>query len=174
MRKITFLLFAVALVMSCGQKGNDKKSEKATINYIEMDLSEYDIPVKLTVPEGAKVNESIIMTMFSGFGLLVYEVKKDNFILEVTCAPNDSITSPEERMELAKNEVASEDGFDSFVEEEDFGYIYKSIKESDTDYNFYYVFRSGNSLIEFSNGMRFSNFSLDEVKEHYKAAQTAH
>lgn len=174
MRISVVVLLGVIFLMSCGQKSNQKQTGTSKLAYAEINLSEYGIPVSVTVPEGPKVEESIAMSMFSGFGLVAYEIKKDNFVLEVTCMQSDSLNTPADRMKSEKEMITDDSEFDSFVEEGDKGFIYKKKSESGVDYNFFYVVKSGNSMVEFRNGMRFSNFSLDEVKEHYKAAQTAH
>ncbi len=169
-KNLIFLLFAVSMLMACGGNSNSNKSDVAME---KIDLSEYKIPLVIDAPEGAVVKESIAMTMFSGFGLLAYEIKKDNFIIEVSMLENDSTQLVATLVEREKENTKSNENFDSFVSEDVNGFIYKTVSDGNDDYNFYYAKPVGTHIVEFRNGFRLSYFTLDEVKLHYESAKKA-
>ncbi|MDF1548961.1 MAG: hypothetical protein P1P88_14140 [Bacteroidales bacterium] len=76
-------------------------------------------------------------------------------------------------MEIARLSATESEGFDGFVSEEEFGFIYKFKKENADDYGFYYLLIKDNQPIEFETGLNYSPYTLEQVKKIYQAAKTA-
>ncbi len=138
---------------------------------VETDLSSYDIPIKINVPEGAE---------FSTEGLFVergLDITKKKFMLSVEVyeeyadESGDIATIIQSNLEIDKGM----DGFDKIILEEAAGYIFSTVDDDgNKDYDFSYV-RIVNGLeIHFTSGISFfSNYTEDEIKIMYDAAKAA-
>ncbi len=195
MRILSFLvsLFLVVGMTSCGggddksDDATDKDRQKASMNEaksdeakesveagsITVDLTDMNVPLKMTVPEGVEVSDGMMMGEMNDVQNYNYELKKDGWIMDVTMIDESPYTDKKGYIEDYRSIVKSTDGFEEIVEEGDNGFIYKTSNEDGEDYNFYYVNFKDDRAIEFEAGLKFSNFTLDEVKSMYEAAKSA-
>ncbi len=138
---------------------------------VETDLSSYDIPIKINVPEGAE---------FSTEGLFVergVDITKKKFMLSVEVyeeyadESGDIATIIQDDLDFEKEM----EGFDKVILEEAAGYIYSTVDDDGKkDYNFLHVKIVNGLEIHFTSGISFfSNYTEDEIKIMYDAAKAA-
>ncbi|MFO7789235.1 MAG: hypothetical protein ACQES1_11465 [Bacteroidota bacterium] len=193
MKILSFLvsLFLVIGMTSCGggdgEDQNDTGDEQANVSEtkadetkdaedagsVTIDLTDMSVPLKIEVPDGVEVNEGMMMGEFDGVQTYNYELKKDDWVMDVTMMDEDPYTDKEGYIADYKDIVKSMEGFEEIVEEGENGFIYKVTNEDGEDYNFYYVVLKDDRAIEFEAGLKFTNFTLDEVKSMYEAAKSA-
>ncbi len=184
-------LFLVIGMTSCGGGGekdkDDTKDEQANVSESKsgktetseevgsttIDLTDMSVPLKVEVPEGVEVNEGMMMGEFDGVKTYNYELKKDGWVMDMTMMDESPYTDKAGYIADYKDIVKSMDGFKEIVEEGENGFIYKVTNEDGEDYNFYYVVFKDDRAIEFEAGLKFTNFTLDEVKSMYEAAKSA-
>lgn len=184
-------LFLVIGMTSCGGGGetdkDDTKDDQANVSETKsetaetteevgsmtIDLTDMSVPLKVDVPEGVEVNEGMMMGEFDGVKTYNYELKKDGWIMDLTMMDESPYTDKVGYMADYKDIVKSMDGFKEIIEEGENGFIYKVTNEDGEDYNFYYVVFKDDRAIEFEAGLKFTNFTLDEVKSMYEAAKSA-
>jgi hypothetical protein len=154
-------------------KSKAEKSETSEVGAVTIDLTDMSIPLKLEVPEGVEVNEGMMMGEFDGIQTYNYELKKDGWVMDMTMMDEAPYTDKAGYISDYKDIVKSMDGFKEIVEEGENGFIYKVTNEDGEDYNFYYVVFKDDRVIEFEAGLKFTNFTLDEVKSMYEAAKSA-
>ncbi len=176
MKKVNFLITAVIAIFalsSCGggstKDGNHESSEA---KMVEMSLSEKGIPVTFSAPEGVEITDGLLNGVFDGVVLINYEVKKDNFIMDVLMEDADLVDDLSTYLEYAKGTDIDSD-FVEFVKEEENGYIAKLESEDGDNYAFYYVLIKDNRAIEFTEGLNFSDYTLQEIETLYNAAKDA-
>ncbi len=176
--KFYFLLLAIAVFFSyCGSsssENNEDEDIQKTFgeNYTKYDLSEYEIPVIVAAPIGAKVSAGVGNGAFGGVKTINYEVVKDDFVLDVNHIVGAKY-SLEDLMTSEKLFAEELEGFAGFVVEEENGFIYKVNTEEGDDYGFYYVLFKDEQPVEFGVGFSYSSFTLEQVKKMYKAAKAA-
>ncbi|MCI5055848.1 MAG: hypothetical protein MRY83_07045 [Flavobacteriales bacterium] len=139
----------------------------------QVDLSSNGIPVKVDAPAGATISKGMLNGEFDGVKTYNYEVKKGQFILDVSMSDEDMWQDAEGYMNDAMDIADDEDGFE-LVSKESNGFIYKYSIDGDPDYNFYYLKIKNNRAIEFEAGLNMmAEFSLDDVKKMYSSAKGA-
>ncbi len=181
-------LFVVLFMASCGggEKTNDEKTtteentanvsdaaETAEIVMANIDLAEQMIPITLDVPEGAEVSEGMLNGDFGGIALINYQIAKDGWIIDVSMMDDTPYGTKEEYIQDAKDLAMETEGFVEIVEEDENGFIYKLENEDGDEYNLYYVIMKDDRAIEIEEGLKFTNFTLEEIQSMYKAAQSA-
>jgi hypothetical protein len=177
--KHLFILVAVsAIVFSCGnaaKKVEDKLNEAVeemenavddatTTDLVmtELDMTEKGIPVVMEVPEGTEVTEGIMHETEGEYQYYDYELTFDKYVINVTMDPAGMYETAEEMVESAKDLYLDEDS--ELVEEFDGGFIYKTDYDGDEDYSFYYMIVKDENAIEFTTGLTFEFYSLEDVK----------
>lgn len=190
MKQLSLLmtLFVVLFMASCGggETTNEEETtteentanvsdatETAEIVMANIDLAEQMIPITLDVPEGAEVNEGMLNGDFGGIDLINYEIVKDGWILDVSMMDDTPYGTKEEYIQDAKDFAMETEGFVEIVEEDENGFIYKLENEDGDEYNLYYVIMKDDRAIEIEEGLKFTNFTLEEIQSMYKAAQSA-
>ena len=179
----------VMLLVSCGGGESTKDDEKAKtednaanvseanesteIVMTNIDFTEQSIPITMDVPEGAEVTEGMLNGEFGGINLLNYEVSKDGWILDVSMMDDEPYGAKEDYIHDAKDFALETEGFVEIVEEDENGFIYKLENEDGDEYNLYYVIIKDNRAIEIEEGLKFTNYTLEEIQSMYKAAQSA-
>lgn len=148
-------------------------NESAEIVMSNIDFAEQSIPITMDVPEGAEVSEGMLNGEFGGVNLLNYEIAKDGWILDISMMDEASYGVKEDYIQDAKDFAMETQGFVEIVEEDESGFIYKLENEDGDEYNLYYVVMKDDRAIEIEEGLKFTNYSLEEIKSMYKAAQTA-
>lgn len=190
MKQLSLLmtLFVVLFMASCGggETTNEEETtteentanvsdatETAEIVMANIDLAEQMIPITLDVPEGAEVNEGMLNGDFGGIDLINYEIVKDGWILDISMMDDTPYGTKEEYIQDAKDFAMETEGFVEIVEEDENGFIYKLENEDGDEYNLYYVIMKDDRAIEIEEGLKFTNFTLEEIQSMYKAAQSA-
>jgi hypothetical protein len=170
------VLLIMIFVAGCNAGSNSKDDgDVKTLfgdNYTEYDLNEYDIPVIIAAPLGAKISPGVGNGAFGGVKTINYEVTKNDFVLDVNhivgakYSLEDLITSEK----LFAEEL---EGFAGFVVDEENGFIYKVKTDEGDDYGFYHVLFKDGQPVEFGVGFSYSSFTLEQVKLMYKVAKVA-
>lgn len=148
---------------------SSKEDEQKLVSY---DFNKVEIPVVIQAPAGAQIIEGVGNGKLGNVRTINYELVKNNFKLDVNYVTGASYYK-ENLMEVAKQSATESEGFDGFIHEEEFGFIYKFKKDKADDYNFYYLLIKDNQPIEFETGLSYSPFTLQQVKELFEAAKTA-
>lgn len=187
---ILFAMFLVIALTSCGdkdKKGDTTKTADGTENstnineatetdaaeMVIMDLSEKSVPITINVPTGAEISEGMMNGDFGGVNLVNYEISKDGWILDISMMDETPYQEISEYIQDAKDLATETEGFKEITEEVENGFIYKLTNEDGDEYNLYYVIFKNDRAIEIEEGLKFSNFSLEEIKSMFAAAQTA-
>ncbi len=151
---------------------NSTESEEAS-GPAEYDLSEKGIPVVVTAPAGAEITKGMLAGEIDGTMNYSWDIKKDNFGLEVSMWDTEDGYTIEEAVAEDKEINAEEEGFE-IVSEEANGYIYKYTIEGDEDYSFYYVKEKNGRLIEFTTALNLMDeYTLEDVQAMWAAAVAA-
>jgi hypothetical protein len=173
-----YFLLIVAAVFSCYGSGSSAGNDDGDVqiafgkDYTEYDLGEYEIPVIVAGPIGAKVSAGVGNGSFGGVKTINYEVVKEDFVLDVNHIVGAKY-SLEDLMTSEKLFAEELEGFAGFVVEEENGFIYKVNTEEGEDYGFYYVLFKNEQPVEFGVGFSYSSFTLKQVKKMYKVAKAA-
>ncbi len=175
--KFYILLLVVAVFSYCGSGSSDDNGDgdiQSTFgeDYTEYDLSEYEIPVLIAAPIGAKVAPGVGNGAFGGVKTINYEVVKDDFVLDVNHITGAKY-SLEDLMTSEKLFAEELEGFAGFVVEEENGFIYKVNTGEGEDFGFYYVIFKNEQPVEFGVGFSYSSFTLEQVKKMYEVAKAA-
>lgn len=186
------ILVSILLVMflvSCGggeSTDNEEKTktednaanvseanESAEIVMSNIDFAEQSIPITMDVPEGAEVTEGMLNGEFGGVNLLNYEVAKDGWILDISMMDEAPYGEKEDYIQDAKDFAMETEGFVEIVDEDESGFIYKLENEDGDEYNLYYVIIKDDRAIEIEEGLKFTNYTLEEITSMFEAAKTA-
>ncbi|MEA1874377.1 MAG: hypothetical protein U9N51_08125 [Bacteroidota bacterium] len=186
------ILVSILLVMflvSCGggeSTDNEEKTktednaanvseanESAEIVMSNTDFTEQSIPITMDVPEGAEITEGMLNGEFGGVNLLNYEVAKDGWILDISMMDEEPYREKEDYIQDAKDFALETEGFAEIVDEDESGFIYKLENEEGNEYNLYYVIIKDDRAIEIEEGLKFTNYTLEEITSMFEAAKTA-
>lgn len=154
-----FGLLVLTCLISC-------KSDTATNSALpDLDLMKYGMPIKVKAPTGAEVKSSDMGIMKD-----VTIKGENNFFLQVTSgiATTTNITDIKTQQ---LGEVKAAMFFDSVIEENDNGFIYKKkITEERENHDFRFIKVQGDQEYIFQTGLS-GQYSLDDVKRMYTAVQ---
>lgn len=179
--QIIFLFFLTIIFWSCGTSGNDKIADNEKNSSLKLEnvnalvdynLNVVEIPVIISAPKGAKIVEGLGNGQLGKVRTINYELVKGDFKLDVNYITGASYYK-ENLMEIARLSATESEGFDGFVSEEEYGFIYKFKKDKHNDYGFYYLLIKNNQPVEFETGLNYSPYTLEQVKKIYHAAKTA-
>lgn len=188
MKRIQFLFIVLTLLIFVGcststtttTTGIDSTSKAANVpapespKGQEVDLAQYGIPVKLTVPEGAKVEKGLLDDDIEGSRLVDVDIAANHFLLNVMLFDEETDETPAEAIRASKQAEAEDENFKGFLVEEPNGYIVKTSIDGQMDYIFHYILEKDGRHIEFSQGIMADNFSEAEIRALYDAAKAAH
>jgi hypothetical protein len=149
---------------------DESKDAELVLNTI--DLSEKMIPITMDVPKGAEVSEGMLNGDFGGVNLINYEITKDGWILDISMMDEEPYGTIEDYIADAKTFAEETEGFVEYVKETSNGFIYKLNNEDGEEYNLYYAIEKDNRMIEIEEGLKFTNYSLDEIESMFAAAQS--
>lgn len=138
-----------------------------------LDLSTYGIPITINAPEGATVAKGMGAGEMDGVKTLSFDVNKDKFMLAITM--DDAPIGPDESIANSvsfSKELKADDNI-KIIKEEKNGYIFSKVEDGETNYGFYYVIEKNQRIIEFEEGLNFSNWTLAEIQVLFDAAKTA-
>ncbi len=140
----------------------------------KINLSAQGIPIVFPGPETVEISEGFIHGEFDGYEFINYEIKKNKYLMNVLMEADEMTYDIELYLDLAKKTEKKEDNFINFIIEEKNGYIAK-LKSIDGNftYSFYCVMIKNNRVIEFTEGINFDNYSLEEIKILYDSARKA-
>jgi len=174
MKKISLLFFvtiAIFALSSCGGGSNDEG--KSELKMTQVSLAEKGIPVEFMAPEGAEIKEGLVNGNFDGVAYLNYEVTIDDFIMDVQMEDIDLENDMATYLKFAKEIETTGDDFVEFVKEEEDGYIAKLKSEDGDNYAFCHILIKDKRAIEFSEGLKLSNYTLAQIETLYNAAKAA-
>lgn len=137
-------------------------------------IENFGIPVTVSVPEGAEVKKGMMGGEVDGVKLYNVEIKKGNFMLDVSMLDEESEETLAESIESYKEIAAEDDDFSSFVAEEANGFIYEMVVDGEKSYGFDYILEKDDRHIEFTQGLSMEDFTMAEVKAMFAAAKSAH
>lgn len=176
MKKISYIIAVIAVfaLASCGGGTDDKgNSNDADAKMVEVNLAEKGIPTTFMAPEGFEIVDGLINGEIDGISYYNYEVKKGDFIMDVQMEDADLQDDMATLLEYAKEIDTSNPDFVEFVKEEENGYIAKMKSVDGTTYSFYYALIKDNRAIEFSEGLNFNDFTMEQIETLYNAAKAA-
>lgn len=166
MKKTLTLLgaaFAIVTLMSAG-----------TDAFKEVDLTEKGIPVTVSAPEGAIIEEGVTHGMeFDGVTTYAWEVNAEGFSLEVAMDDEEMWQTKEEYLSDSREFVESDETFDGYELEEENGFICRNNYDGDIDYDFYYIMVKDGKAIEFSAGLGLNEWSFATIRQLYYSAKAA-
>jgi hypothetical protein len=187
--KNLLILFAIsALILSCGNAAKkvedklneaveemdealDEAADELTMEMEEIDMNDMGMPIVLNAPKGTEISEGLMHSTEGEFQYYDYELTFDKYVINVTMDPEGMYQSIEEMVEGAKDIYLDEES--ELVEEFDCGFIYKNMYDEDEDYSFYYVKEKDDMAIEFTTGLTFDFYSLEDVERMLEVAKNA-
>ncbi|HRW21700.1 MAG TPA: hypothetical protein P5509_06990 [Bacteroidales bacterium] len=187
--KNLLILFAVsALILSCGNtakkvedklneaveemdKAIDEAADELSIEMEEVDMNDMGMPIVLEVPKGTEISEGLLHSTEGDFQYYDYKLTFDKYVINVTMDPEGIFESMEEMVEDAKEVYLDEEA--EVVEEFEGGFIYKNMYDDEEDYSFYYVKEKDGMAIEFTTGLTFDFYSLEDIKRLLDIAKNA-
>ncbi len=156
-------ILGISLLMfsACSEPLDASKIEKEKIS-----LKEFNTPVEVFVPKGAKASEAAEPEDMLGlFTIYTTKVEAENFAIEVICTTEEGMLASEVFKEKS-NEIKSSTGFSKVIEEVENGMLYESKEiNDDLNYNFIKVFSYDESYtIVVSKPKPDGNTTLEEAK----------
>ncbi len=140
----------------------------------EFDLSDKGIPVTVTAPSDAQIEEGLMHgEVMDGVETISWELNSGSFSLEVMMDDEEMWQTAAEYLGDSKDFVETDEDFGGYIEEDENGFICKYDYEEGVMYEFYYQLVKGDRIIEFSAGMSSDDSSLSEVRRMYQAAKSA-
>ena len=183
---ISLLVGIITISIGCGLKSENTSgsvSENNTTSVSEekaelvsVDISNYGIPLTIMIPEGAEVSKSLLGSMeIDGVTNFSVDVEKGKFLMNISMLDVDiEGETMEDMMEWQIESLSEEAGFE-IIQQDETGLIYKTEDEEiGLDYSFYHLIIKNDREISITTGVSLmENFTLEEVKEIYAAAQQA-
>ncbi|MFH2096254.1 MAG: hypothetical protein ABIJ16_11155 [Bacteroidota bacterium] len=176
MKKLVYIGI-MFLAVSCG--GNDKSgnnndaNESTGGNTSSLDMSEYNIPVSLNVPEEAAVSKAAGVQEMNGVACYNFDIKTDDFRMNVSMMDAEPVEPLDAAIASHKRMSSREKDF-SIISEETNGYVYKFSNSKGDNYNFVYILVKDAREIVFTAGpSRSKNWTLEQVNVMYAAAKSA-
>lgn len=140
----------------------------------EVNIENFGIPLTVSVPDGAEVKKGMMGGETDGVKLYNVEIKKGNFILDISMLDEEPDESLAETVASYKEIAAEDEDFSGFVTEEANGFIYEMTIDGDKSYGFDYILEKDNRQIEIAHGLSMEDFNMAEIKAMYAAAKSAH
>lgn len=139
-----------------------------------VDLLPKGIPISVDVPNGSTVRAGLMDGMeFDNGKTLNWEINKGQFSLDVSMQDTDVTQTKSEYIRYSMSVAKKDPSFVSFVESDINGFLVKLSFNGAIEYDFYHVVLKDNRAIEFSVGLGTSDYSLENIRKIYHAAQTA-
>lgn len=187
-KNLLFLLAVSAVIMSCGnaakkvedklneaveemEEALDEASDELSFEMEEIDMNDMGMPIVLEAPVGTEITEGLMHSTEGEFQYYDYELTFDKYVINVTMDPDGMYQSIEEMVESAKDIYLDDES--ELVEEFECGFIYKNMYDEDEDYSFYYVKEKDDMAIEFTTGLTFDFYTLDDVNKMLEVAKNA-
>jgi hypothetical protein len=139
----------------------------------EYDLSAFGIPLKVSGPDGATLKQGPINGDIDGVMFKSAEIKKDYFILDAIMVDEEPEGTIADELADARAAIEEDETFDSYVLEEEAGYIAKMVDEDEVGYDFTYIVEKDGRHISFTQGITLHAFTMAEIKAMYAAAKSA-
>ncbi len=142
---------------------------------VTVDLYSKGIPISVDAPNGATIRSGLMdgMEMENG-KTLNWEINKGEFSLDVSMQDADMTQTKTEYVRYSKSVAQKDKSFVRFVESDMNGFLVMLSFNGAIEYDFYHVVEKDKRAIEFSVGLGTSDYSLENIRKIYHAAQTAH
>jgi hypothetical protein len=167
----TILMALVAMVVLTSMTVFGGDPAPATKDY---NLSDFGIPVTVTAPEGAEVKKGMINGEIDGQTIYSADIIKGRFIMMVSMWDNEPEEGLEDAIASQKENSEENEGFKGYILEEENGYIFKTVEDGETDYDFIYILEKDDRHIQFSVAFTMKAFTEAEIQVLYAAAKAAH
>ncbi len=142
---------------------------------VTVDLYAKGIPISVEAPNGSTIRSGLMDGMDMGNGkTLNWEINKGEFSLDVSMQDEDIKQTKSEYVRYSKSVAQKDPSFVRFVESDLNGFLVKLSFNGAIEYDFYHVVEKDKRAIEFSVGLGTSDYSLENIRKIYHAAQTAH
>lgn len=154
---IILLLFAC---YSCGPSASSSSSS----NFPDMDLMKYGMPIKIKAPEGATAEGSDLGVMKD-----VTVKGEDNYFIQITSGMSTT-TDIKALVTQQKQDVSASEFFDSYIQEDEHGFIFKKKIGDRINHDFRYFKIQGDQEYLFQTGLM-GQFTEEEVQTMYGAVK---
>ncbi len=157
MRVLCFLVLSL-LLASC--------ATDPAGNWSELDLTGYNLPVKIMAPDSAKVISSNLSSIMRDVTVKSEEDDYSIQILASQASTNDMTRLKAEQLELVRDNRY----FSKVVREEDNGFIFENQIDSTSIFGFRYIIYQGDQEFVFQNGFD-STYGLEAIEAMFSAVK---
>ncbi|SER26585.1 hypothetical protein [Neolewinella agarilytica] len=157
MRALCFLVLSL-LLASC--------ATDPAGNWSELDLTAYNLPVKIMAPDSAKVISSNLSSIMRDVTIKSEEDDYSIQILASQASTNDMTRLKAEQLELVRDNRY----FSKVVREEDNGFIFENQIDSTSIFGFRYIIYQGDQEFVFQNGFD-ATYGLEAIEAMYSAVK---
>lgn len=147
----------------------------ASVNaFKDISLEEKGIPVTVSAPEGAVIEEGVGHGMeVDGVKSYVWEINAEGFSLEASMDDEPMWQTKEEYLSDAKAFVEADEDFEAYEIDEENGFICRYNYDGEVEYDFYYIMVKGDRAIEFSPGLGLDEWTFSAIRQLYYTAKAA-
>jgi hypothetical protein len=157
MRALCFLVLSL-LLASC--------ATDPAGSWSELDLTAYNLPVKIMAPDSAKVISSNLSSIMRDVTIKSEEDDYSIQILASQASTNDMTRLKAEQLELVRDNRY----FSKVVREEDNGFIFENQIDSTSIFGFRYIIYQGDQEFVFQNGFD-ATYGLEAIEAMYSAVK---
>lgn len=157
MRVLCYLFFTL-LLASC--------ATDSAGNWPELDLTKYNLPVRIMAPDSAKVVSSNISGVIRDVTIRSLEDEYSVQILASQASTNDMTRLKADQLELVRDNRY----FHKIVREEDNGFVFENKIDSTSIFGFRYIIYQGDQEFVFQNGFD-ATYGLDAIEAMYTAVK---
>lgn len=141
---------------------------------VNVDMESRGIPITVNVPNGSVVSAGLLDGMDMGEAkTLNWEINQGDFSLDISMEDAAPKKSHSEYLRYERNVVEMDPSFDGYIESDNNGFLVKLDFDGVVEYDFYHLVTKNNRAIEFSVGAEASDYSRENIRKIYRAAQTA-
>ncbi|OAV45504.1 hypothetical protein [Lewinella sp. 4G2] len=151
-------MFLALCLCTCDSAQND--------GFAELDLTKYNVPIKITAPDSAKVvSQSLSSVMHD----VTIKSPEDNFDVQVLASK--AVTNDMTRLKADQLENVRENRyFSSIVREEPNGFVFENKIDTLSTYGFRYIIYQGDQEFVFQNGFS-GTYTQEEIERMYDAVK---
>ena len=157
LRLTSTLLFAT-LLCTCGSADSD--------TYPELDLTRYNVPLKITAPDSAKVVSQSLSGVMHDVTIKSPEDDFDVQVLASEAATNDMSRLKADQLDNVRDNRY----FSRVVREEPNGFIFENTIDSLNTYGFRYIVYQGDQEFVFQNGFG-GTYTEEQIERMYAAVK---
>ena len=153
------LLVLFLLLCTCGPALNDDR-------YPELDLTRYNVPLKITAPDSAKVTSSTLSGIMHDVTIQSPADRYNVQVLSSRAATNDMARLKSEQLDNVRDNRY----FNRIVREEPAGFIFENKIDTMATYGFRYIVYQGDQEFVFQNGLS-GTYSEAEIERMYASVK---